>query len=295
MRPATTDGCGRGGWGRSWPRLTGLLPRSDGGQRCPGGLTTGASPRQSLLAKPPVARGSAPATAVAGQQCHLLASTAKPAVFLDKDGTLVEDVPYNVEPRLMRLAPRAGEALRLLAPHYRLVVISNQSGVARGYFLEAALGGVELRLRQLLAACGVELAGFYYCPHHPQGQVAAYRLACDCRKPRPGMLLAAAREHNLNLRQSWMVGDILDDVEAGRRAGCRTVLVDNGGETEWRTSADRQPDFTAGDLYEAAEWILQNLGVSILDGGLPPIENPESKTQNRVVLPDMRLDEGSAA
>jgi D-glycero-D-manno-heptose 1,7-bisphosphate phosphatase len=178
------------------------------------------------------------------------------AIFLDKDGTLLENVPYNVEPRLMRLTNRAGEALRLLAMHFRLIVISNQSGVAHGYFAESALHGVERRLRQLLAAQRVELSGFYYCPHHPQGQVAAYRQACECRKPLPGMLVKAAAELGVELSHSWMIGDILDDIEAGRRAGCRTVLIDNGGETEWQISQYRQPDFTTGDLYPAAEWIL---------------------------------------
>lgn len=180
----------------------------------------------------------------------------KQAIFLDKDGTLLEDVPYNVEPRQMRLARRAGEALRLLAPHYRLIVISNQSGVAHGYFTESALVAVECRLRQLLAECYVELAGFYYCPHHPQGQVAAYRIVCDCRKPRPGMITRASWEMGIDLAESWMVGDILDDIEAGRAAGCRTVLVDNGGETEWHISPQRLPDFMACDLRVAAEWIL---------------------------------------
>jgi D-glycero-D-manno-heptose 1,7-bisphosphate phosphatase len=179
------------------------------------------------------------------------------AIFLDKDGTLLQDVPYNVEPRLMRLAPRAGEALRLLAPVYRLIVISNQSGVAHGYFAESALAGVANRLEHLLASEGVSLGGFYYCPHHPQGQIAAYRCQCECRKPRPGMLIEAARERGIDLERSWMVGDILDDIEAGRRAGCRTVLIDNGGETEWQFSEDRQPHFTATDLYVAAEWILE--------------------------------------
>ncbi|HVX11002.1 MAG TPA: HAD family hydrolase [Pirellulales bacterium] len=178
------------------------------------------------------------------------------AIFFDKDGTLLEDVPYNVEPRLMRLAPRAGEALRRLAPHYRLIVISNQSGVAHGYFDESALFGVEQRLRELLVTHDVELGGFYYCPHHPQGQVSAYRLVCDCRKPRPGMIKRAAAEKGIDLARSWMVGDILDDIEAGRLAGCRTVLIDNGGETEWVRSVNRRPDFTASDLHVAAEWIL---------------------------------------
>lgn len=178
------------------------------------------------------------------------------AIFLDKDGTLLVDVPYNVEPRWMRLAPRAGAALRLLAPHYRLIVVSNQSGVAYGYFAESALATVERRLGELLSAYDVTLAGFYYCPHHPQGEVAAYRISCDCRKPRPGMMRRAATENGIDLARSWMVGDILDDVEAGRAAGCRTVLVDNGGETEWQMSPERKPEFTAGDLYVAAEWIL---------------------------------------
>src|SRR5579863_3143003 len=151
----------------------------------------------------------------------------------------------------MRLAPRAGEAMRLLAVHFRLIVISNQSGVAHGYFAESALTAVERRLRELLAAYDVQLAGFYYCPHHPQGQMAAYRIACDCRKPRPGMITRAAMENGIDLARSWMVGDILDDIEAGRAAGCGAVLIDNGGETEWQVSAQRQPNFTAGDLYVA--------------------------------------------
>jgi D-glycero-D-manno-heptose 1,7-bisphosphate phosphatase len=178
-------------------------------------------------------------------------------VFLDKDGTLVEDVPYNVDPALVRLAPGAGEGLRALsAAGYRLVVVSNQSGVARGYFPEAALATVEGRLRELLADCGVEPAGFYWCPHHPGGSVAAYAVACECRKPRPGLILRAARELGIDAGRSWMVGDILDDVEAGRRAGCRTVLLDNGHETEWLRSPERTPDVIAADLADAARLIL---------------------------------------
>ena len=172
------------------------------------------------------------------------------AIFLDKDGTLLKDVPYNVDPRLMRLSPRDGDALRLLAPHYRLIVVSNQSGVARGYFAESALKGVESRLKHLLAEHGATLTAFYYCPHHPRGQVAAYRRRCQCRKPQPGMLLQAAAEHGIDLGRSWMVGDTLDDVEAGRRAGCRTILIENGGlidggaETDARPSDNRRPHAT---------------------------------------------------
>src|SRR4051794_10145376 len=141
------------------------------------------------------------------------------AIFLDKDGTLIEDVPYNVDPARIRLAPGAAEGLpRLHAAGFRLIVISNQSGVARGLFAEEALGGVRDRLRELLADVGVPLDGFYYCPHHPEGVVPEYALACACRKPEPGMILDSAREHGIEPGQSWFVGDILDDVEAGRRA-----------------------------------------------------------------------------
>jgi histidinol-phosphate phosphatase family protein len=179
------------------------------------------------------------------------------AVFLDKDGTLVEDVPYNVDPARIRLAPGAREGLLALsAAGYRLVVVSNQSGVARGYFPETALGGVGERLRELLAECGVPLAGFHWCPHHPAGSVAAYAVECACRKPLPGLIVRAADDLGLDRRRSWMVGDILDDVEAGRRAGCRTVLLDNGHETEWLRSPERTPHLIAADLADAARLIL---------------------------------------
>ncbi|HZV06666.1 MAG TPA: HAD-IIIA family hydrolase [Gemmataceae bacterium] len=179
------------------------------------------------------------------------------AVFLDKDGTLIEDIPYNVDPQKIRLVPQAGEALRALHENgYVLIVVSNQSGVARGLFPERALREVERSLRRQLAAFGVPLAGFYYCPHHPQGAVEEYAVACRCRKPAPGMLHCAAADLGINLAESWMVGDILDDIEAGRRAGCRTVLIDNGNETEWRKGRRRRPHHRAMGLAEAARLIL---------------------------------------
>jgi histidinol-phosphate phosphatase family protein len=180
------------------------------------------------------------------------------AVFLDKDGTLIEDVPYNADPARIRLMPGAVAGLQALhAAGYRLVVISNQSGVARGYFAEEALAAVEGRLRVLLAEAGVPLVGFYYCPYHPAGSVAAYAVECDCRKPQPGLLVRAARAHGIELTASWFVGDILNDIEAGRAAGCRTVLLDNGHETEWVLTPARQPDYYATDLAEAAAIITQ--------------------------------------
>ena len=183
----------------------------------------------------------------------------KRAVFLDKDGTLIDDVPYNVDPALLKLAQGAGPALRLMQQMgYRLIVVSNQSGVARGLFDEAALPPLFSALGDMLAREGVTLDGCYWCPHHPQGAAAGYAIECGCRKPLPGMLRQAAQEHGIDLARSWMVGDILNDVEAGRRAGCRTVLIDNGNETEWLRSPLRTPDIAAPDLLAAARSMRQH-------------------------------------
>lgn len=181
----------------------------------------------------------------------------RPAVFLDKDGTLLDDVPFNVDPHRMRFAEGAPRALAQLATlGVPLVVVSNQAGVALGRFDAARLDDVAAHLSAMFAQCGASLAGAYFCPHHPRGSVAAYAADCDCRKPRPGLLQRAAREHAIDLRRSWMVGDILDDVEAGRRAGCRSVLVCNGNETEWRDGEFRRPDHFVRDLAEASQLIV---------------------------------------
>jgi D-glycero-D-manno-heptose 1,7-bisphosphate phosphatase len=181
------------------------------------------------------------------------------AVFLDKDGTLVADVPYNVDPARILFLSGVMEGLRRLqAAGYVLAVVSNQPGVALGFFDAAALGRVEDAMREAVASAGAALTGFYWCPHHPAGHVAAYACACECRKPMPGLLHAAARDLDIDLAGSWMVGDILDDVEAGRRAGCRTVLVNNGNETEWRWSAERTPDHVARDFSDASIGIVRD-------------------------------------
>jgi histidinol-phosphate phosphatase family protein len=183
--------------------------------------------------------------------------TGARAVFLDKDGTLVENVPYNVDPDLIRLAPGAAEGLAALRDAgYRLFVVTNQPGVALGLFPEASLAAVAARLHDLMGRFGVSLDGFVYCPHHPEGRISQYARVCDCRKPAPGMVLRAAREHGIDVSRSWLVGDILDDIEAGWNAGCRTVLIDNGNETEWDLSPGRRPQITALDLAGAATAIL---------------------------------------
>ncbi|MCJ8208686.1 HAD family hydrolase [Mucilaginibacter sp. RS28] len=183
------------------------------------------------------------------------------AVFLDKDNTLIDDIPYNVNPALITLKPGAIAGLRLLQDKgFKLIIISNQAGVAKGYFREEALADVERRICELLMEYGIHLTGFYYCPHHPEGSVADYAIACHCRKPLPGMLIEAAEKHHVDLSESWMVGDILNDVEAGNRAGCRTILIDNGGETEWiKDNEYREPEQVFNNLAYAAHYIATAL------------------------------------
>lgn len=180
------------------------------------------------------------------------------AVFLDKDGTLIKDVPYNVNPDLIELSSGAVEGLRSLqAAGYKLIVISNQSGVALGYFTEEMLLPVRLKLTQLLAEFGVKLTAFYYCPHHPEGKIPEYKISCSCRKPEPGLILRAAKENHIDLANSWFIGDILNDVEAGHRAGCQSILINNGNETEWVFTSRRMPDYVATNINDAAKKIIK--------------------------------------
>lgn len=179
------------------------------------------------------------------------------AIFLDKDGTLIFNVPYNVDPALIMLQDNMVKGLRTLQEEgFMLIVVSNQSGVAFDYFEEKELLQVKQKMEMLLEREGLKLDGFYYCPHHPDGVVEDYTMNCDCRKPAPGMLLKAAEEFNIDLSQSWMIGDILNDVEAGNRTGCRTVIIDNGNETEWDINEKRVPDLIAKNINEAADLIL---------------------------------------
>jgi D-glycero-D-manno-heptose 1,7-bisphosphate phosphatase len=181
------------------------------------------------------------------------------AVFLDKDGTLVVNVPYNINPEHIELERFVVDGLRKLQrAGYLLIIASNQSGVALGHFSEFALQRANERLYELLMDCGVKINATYYCPHYPSGYVKAFAKECDCRKPMPGLLKKAAHDFNIDLKKSWMIGDILHDVEAGKRAGCKSILVDNGNETEWKTGEWRQPDFKVTTLNEAAEIILSH-------------------------------------
>ncbi|MDB5119093.1 MAG: hydrolase, HAD-superfamily, subfamily [Sphingobacteriales bacterium] len=182
------------------------------------------------------------------------------AIFIDKDGTLIPDVPYNVNPDLIHLELNCVEGLkRLQNAGYLLVIISNQSGVARGYFKEDALAEVEMKLKSILTNENIQLNGFYYCPHHTEGTVSPYSIECLCRKPLPGLILKAAEELSIDLKHSWMIGDILNDIEAGNRAGCKTILIDNGNETEWLINDYRVPYFRVKDINQAADKILLSI------------------------------------
>lgn len=194
---------------------------------------------------------------------------ASKAVFLDKDGTLVEDVPYNVNPDLIRLEEGAFESLSLLQEAgYKLIIVTNQSGIARGLFEENELHEVRSKLMELFSPEGIHLTDFYYCPHHPHGKVEKYAFECYCRKPNPGMLYRAVLEHDIDLSKSWLVGDILHDIEAGNRAGCQTVLINNRHETEWDLAPMRQPAFIVNNLKRAACIItLENQLERILEHG----------------------------
>jgi D-glycero-D-manno-heptose 1,7-bisphosphate phosphatase len=173
------------------------------------------------------------------------------ALFLDRDGTLVHSYHYPSLPQHLRLYDNIGPELRALQQMgFSLVVITNQAGIARGYFTEAALQHMHEYLTTELALLDVHLDGIYHCPHHPDGVISELAVRCDCRKPQPGMLLRAASELNIDLEHSWFVGDILDDIEAGNRAGCRTILIDLGTE---RLPAQvlRYPTFVARNTCHA--------------------------------------------
>ena len=168
-------------------------------------------------------------------------SDSNKAVFLDRDGTIVHDRGYLENPEGIELMPHAGEALTKLKQHgYLLVLVTNQSGVGRGYFREDAVESQHRRLRQLLHSEGVELDLIRFCPHAPDA-------ACDCRKPQAGLILEAAETLGVDLHRSFMVGDKLSDIEAGRRAGCRTVLIDGTSDL---------PDYVAKNMRDAADWIV---------------------------------------
>jgi len=181
---------------------------------------------------------------------------ADKAIFLDRDDTLIEDPGFINHPDQVKLLDGLAEPLiELKALGYKLIVASNQSGVARGIVSEKNLGQIHDRLKQLLSESGVNLDGIYYCPYHPDGVVPKYRKDSDWRKPNPGMLLAAADEMNIDLSKSWLLGNSDRDIEAGLKAGCQTILINQSPHQKLTEPGRSNPDYKAVNMREAANII----------------------------------------
>lgn len=183
-----------------------------------------------------------------------------PAVFLDRDGTLLEEAGYL--DRLDRLVffPYSVDAVRLLnRANFPVVIVTNQAGIARGIFKEAFVAEAHEYITARLSAGGARVDGFYYCPHHPEAVIEQYRKSCECRKPQPGLLRQAATDLDLALDRSFVVGDRWHDLEAGQRVGARGVLVRTGyGRTEERSPRSGvTPTAIVDNLMEAVSWILR--------------------------------------
>jgi D-glycero-D-manno-heptose 1,7-bisphosphate phosphatase len=181
------------------------------------------------------------------------------AVFLDRDGTINEEVNYLGDPAQLKLTPGAAKAIHLLNSHHiPVIVVTNQAGIARGYFTIAQMHLVHHALDAMLAPDNAKIDAYYFCPHHPTAGIGEYKISCTCRKPEPGMFHQAAQDLHLDLTKSYLVGDKLTDIQAGNRAGCRTVLVETGyGKAEsTNCQSEIKPDRISPDLLEATDWIL---------------------------------------
>lgn len=183
------------------------------------------------------------------------------AVFLDRDGTVSEEVGYVNHLSRFKLFPWTAEAIKKLnEAHIKAILVTNQAGVARGYFTEDLIGEVHNKLVEELTKTGAYLDAIYYCPHHPSAGQPPYRANCECRKPKPGLLYKAADEHNIDLSLSFMIGDKYTDVELGQRIGVKGVMVMTGygiGEYEYqRQNWPQMPDKIAENLLTAVDWII---------------------------------------
>lgn len=197
-----------------------------------------------------------------------MARTTK-AVFIDKDGLLNMNHPCRLREGLGEWLPDTIEGLRLLyLAGYALIVVTPEDEAAPGRFTRETIFDEEFTFRINLAMLGVPLLNFHHCPHHPQGKMAAFAHECRCRKPHPGLLIHAAVEFNVDLQRSWMIGDVLDVVEAGQLAECRTILLANGQETDWNMTERRWPNFIATNMLEAVSMILLADMDHWLDGSL---------------------------
>lgn len=171
------------------------------------------------------------------------------AVFLDRDGVLIEDTGYVASCNSVRILPMVSDAIKLLKDFF-IVVVTNQAGVAKGIFTEYQVREINHHIKSILRRQGAIIDRIYYCPHHPQGTVKYYTQECDCRKPGIGMIKKAGEDLNIDLGKSFMIGDKASDIEAGRIAGCKTILINDKKKT------DIDADYFANDLFEAAQIVV---------------------------------------
>ncbi len=195
---------------------------------------------------------------------HKEPNTLRPAVFLDRDGTINEQMGYINHICRFQLLFGAAEAIKKLNDAgIPVVIISNQSGLARGYFPETLLDEVHEKMRGLLAEKGAHVDGIYFCPHHPEAKEKRFRAVCNCRKPKPGLVLEAAKQLDLDPERSYVVGDRWSDIKTAANCGARSVLVRTGygrGDEQYiGPQQEIQPDYIAEDLMAAVQWILQEI------------------------------------
>jgi D-glycero-D-manno-heptose 1,7-bisphosphate phosphatase len=183
----------------------------------------------------------------------------RPAVFLDRDGTLVEEVGYLDRPELVALYPWSVDAVRLLnRAGYLVIVVTNQSGIAQGLFDEESVGATHRLIDQRMARGGARIDAYYYCPHHPEAALPEYRAVCRCRKPEPGLVLRASAEHEIDLAASFVIGDRWRDVALAPAVGARGILVRTGYgrfEEQQRPAGVEQAAICS-NLMEAVAWLL---------------------------------------
>jgi D-glycero-D-manno-heptose 1,7-bisphosphate phosphatase len=194
-------------------------------------------------------------------------SQTRKAVFIDRDGTLNEDIGYVSRPEELALYPWSAEAVKLINQSGLLaVVITNQSGIARGMYTEEILAEIHSRMIRELALQGARVDAVYYCPHHPEIGSRRYRLECECRKPQPGLLNAAARDHDIDLARSFVIGDKASDIKLAERTGARAALVLTGFGRETLAHPERwpcTPDVVAENVLEAVRRILELISVKV--------------------------------
>jgi D-glycero-D-manno-heptose 1,7-bisphosphate phosphatase len=186
----------------------------------------------------------------------------KKAVFLDRDGTIIEDAGYLSRIEDLKFFKDTFESLKALqTAGFLLILVSNQSGIGKGIFTPGHMLEVQKEVEHRLKAQSIDITGFYFCPHHPQAPLEEYRKNCDCRKPEISLLLKAAQEHAIDLKKSFMIGDKISDPQTGKRAGCKSILVMSGVKStlnlkNLKFPLEYIPDKIALNIKDAAEWIL---------------------------------------